>query len=504
MINISTEAKVGILVLLGILILAFLTLRAGNYELEERRGYRIKVTFRSVAGLDEKARVKVSGVDSGYVENISIIKGGAELVLRIKKGIQIRENAIARIQTLGLMGEKYIEIEPGTDIFELLHDGDRITTGLDSKDIDYLTEQISVLTDDLMSIAHSIKTAIATQEGQDKLIQIIENMQNLTASMNDIVLQNQKEINKLVRNLVDFSKQLNMLMDDNRDRVAGIVTDFSDFSSHLALNGNKMLDDMGILTNSLKNFIDPNMEGIGPTLNRLPKITDKLELTLKNLHNITERLNKGEGTIGKLLTDDSVHEEISGTLKNLHKTLEKADSFVMHLAFKSEFFSEYNRSKSYISLKFQPQETKYYLLEFVDDFKEHIYIKRTTTDPSEGVVTSVEEESEDKLLISLLMAHKLGPFFLKGGLIESKGGAGLEFFPFMDNIYLGIEGWDFDSSKPHLKFYSNFKLNKYFFFNIGLDNFINSDTRSFFAGVGFTFEDNDLKYLLTKLPLPGL
>jgi len=89
------------------------------------------------------------------------------------------------------------------------------------------------------------------------------------------------------------------------------------------------------------------------------------------------------------------------------------------------------------------------------------------------------------------------------GLMESTGGAGIEYHPFGDNLWFGVEGWDFGEPKPHLKLFAQTIIKRHFIINLGWDDFGNSDTRSFFAGAGFTFEDNDLKYLLSKLPLPG-
>ena len=113
--GISTEAKVGLLVLLSMFILAFLTFRVGKYSFNQEDGYQLKVKFNSIAGLDLKARVKVSGVDAGYVKNVVLIRGYPELTLWINEGIEIRENAIAWVRSLGLMGEKYVEIEPGSE-----------------------------------------------------------------------------------------------------------------------------------------------------------------------------------------------------------------------------------------------------------------------------------------------------------------------------------------------------------------------------------------------------
>jgi len=134
--GISTEAKVGLLVLLSMFILAFLTFRSGKMTFDKGKGYQLKVKFNSVAGLDPKARVKVSGVDAGYVREINLVHGYPELTLWIGPDIEIREDAVAWVRSLGMMGEKYVEIEPGSLSYPLLKDGDNISRGLVAKDVD--------------------------------------------------------------------------------------------------------------------------------------------------------------------------------------------------------------------------------------------------------------------------------------------------------------------------------------------------------------------------------
>ncbi|MGA1796397.1 MAG: MlaD family protein [bacterium] len=502
MIGISTEAKVGLVVLLSLFVLAFLTFRAGRYTFNQGEGYHLKVSFSTVAGLDPKARVKVSGVDAGYIKEIALVDERPELTLWIREGIRIRENAIARIRSLGLMGEKYVEIDPGIEPLPLLGDGDRISRGYVTKDVDEMSEYLGTLAEQLIDIAAAMKAVVGTQEGQARLIKIMENMEGMTTGMNNVVAQNQQEVNRLVRNLADFTEELNGLLQNNSDRIAGIIHDFGSFSSDLAEHGPGMMRDIADATDALKGLMDPNGYGVGATLKGFADASRRLDFTLKQISEISERVNRGEGTIGKLVTDDKVYEDLSGTLGGLNAMVGKAESFSLHLGFRSEYLTEYDQSKSYFSLKFQPREGKYYLLELVDDFDEHVTTTRRVMDPN-GTVTLIEEETEDKLLFNILMAKQFGPLLFKGGLMESTGGAGIEYHPFGENLWFGVEGWDFGETKPHLKLFAQTIIKRHFIINVGWDDFGNSDTRSFFAGAGFTFEDEDLKYLLGKLPLPG-
>ena len=500
--GISTEAKVGLLVLLAMFILAFLTFRSGKYTFDQGEGYHLKVTFRSVAGLDPKARVKVSGVDAGYVKEISLVHGYPELVLWIGNGIEIREDALARIRSLGLMGERYVEIEPGSPDVPLLKNGDRIRIGLETKDVDEMSEYLGTLAEELIQVARSFQRVFGTEEGQARLKQIIVNMEEMTTGMNKMVMQNQREINRLVSNMADFTEDLSLLMSQNRDKLAGMIGDFSQFSADLADQGPKMMQDISDATQSLSALMDPNGYGVGATFKDFSDAAERLDFTLEQLSEVVERVNKGEGTVGKLFTDDRVYEDISGTLGGVRRMVSKAEAFSLHLGFRTEYLTEYEKSKSYFSLKFQPRQGKYYMLEFVDDFREEVTSRRVIyTDTN---LVSEEQELEDKLRFNLLLAQQFGPVLIKGGLMESTGGVGIDYYLLGENLSLGIEGWDFGETKPHLKLFAKAILKKHFIINLGWDDFANSQTQSFFAGAGFTFEDEDLKYLLSKLPLPGL
>ncbi|MGA1792038.1 MAG: MlaD family protein [bacterium] len=501
--GISTEAKVGLLVLLSMFILAFLTFHSGKMSFDKGKGYQLKVKFNSVAGLDPKARVKVSGVDAGYVKEINLVQGYPELTLWLGRGIEIREDAVAWVRSLGMMGEKYVEIEPGSLSYPLLKDGDRISKGLVAKDVDEMAESLGSLAEELIVIAQAVKKVVGTQDGQARLSLIVQNMEEMTSGMNEMVIQNQKEINRLVSNLADFSEELNQLMIQNRTQIAGIITDFGHFSSELSRQGPDMMRNISDATEGLKGFMDPNGYGLSGAFKEFNDAAQRLDYSLQQFSEITERVNRGEGTIGKLLTDDQVYEDLSGTLGDLHSMVSKAEAFSLHIGFRSEYLTEYEKSKSYFSLKFEPRKGKYYLLEFVDGFREELTSRRVIYDPN-GVQTTVEEELEEKLMFNILMAQQFGPFFIKGGLMESTGGAGIDYNPFGENFSMGFEAWDFGETKPHLKLFASALIKKHFIINVGWDDFANSQRESFFAGAGFTFEDEDLKYLLSKLPLPGL
>lgn len=109
----SLELAVGVFVLIGILALGWLSIRLGRVELLGGRGYVVTADFPSVGGLKAGSTVEIAGVEVGRVEAITLADYQARVRMTIRPDVKIQEDSIASIKTRGLIGEKYIRINPG-------------------------------------------------------------------------------------------------------------------------------------------------------------------------------------------------------------------------------------------------------------------------------------------------------------------------------------------------------------------------------------------------------
>lgn len=112
------ELKVGIFVFIGLAILMVFILSIGGFK-TWASGYRVKFTFTFINGVKLGAPVRFAGVDVGEVKKINFIsdagKNKVEITAWVKQGVKIPVDSIIWVNTLGLLGEKYVEIIPGTD-----------------------------------------------------------------------------------------------------------------------------------------------------------------------------------------------------------------------------------------------------------------------------------------------------------------------------------------------------------------------------------------------------
>ena len=124
----SKETVVGIFVVIGLLAIGYMTVKLGKVGASGANAYTLIAKFNQVTGLREGNAVEMLGLEVGRVKKFSLDQENQQVVvaLTIKKGIEIYDDAIASIKTEGLIGDKYVAIDPGGG-GDLLADGDIIT-----------------------------------------------------------------------------------------------------------------------------------------------------------------------------------------------------------------------------------------------------------------------------------------------------------------------------------------------------------------------------------------
>lgn len=119
------ELTVGLFLIAGIVCLGYLSIRLGRMELLGTEGYELYGMFSNTGGLKNGSTVAIAGVEVGRVRSITLKDYQAKVVVSLSDQIQIQEDSIAAIKTRGLIGEKYVEITPGSSE-TILKPGNRI------------------------------------------------------------------------------------------------------------------------------------------------------------------------------------------------------------------------------------------------------------------------------------------------------------------------------------------------------------------------------------------
>lgn len=492
MFSLSSEAKVGLFVLVGLIILGYMSFQIGQQGFSLKRGYTLDVVFDSAAGLDRDASVQIAGVEVGRVESISLKDGKALVRLRIAPNVKLERDTVASIKTHGILGDKYVELYPGTRGEAYLGPGEQISRTERQTDIDRMLNQLSLIADDIRGVTGSLNRVLAGQAGEEKIASILTNTRDLTHNLNKVIISNEEALHAALENTRQLAGNLNRVVTQNDEKVGEVM----DTLKSAAREMEKTFAALSEITGGVN-------RGEG-TLGQLVKdqtTMDKLNRTLASLEEVTQKINEGRGSIGKLVNDDETVRNLNEGLVGLNRYVNKAEQFRTFLSYRGEYLFDKGDAKSYLGVRIQPKEDKFYIVGIVSDPRG----RRTTKDYTvNGVTTRTEEWDRDGILFNAQIGKRYKDVVLRGGLLESTGGVGVDYYALKDRLKLSFEAFDFGSDRrAHLKAGAEYQLFKHLYLTAGWDDFISDqDNRSVYGGIAIRFEDDDLKYMLTNTPIP--
>jgi len=503
--KLSPEAKVGLFVLLGVVLLVYMSLRLGGIRFGRAQGYTLTVEFDSAAGLDKGASVRVAGVEVGRVKEIQLKNNKAHLILQINPGVKIGKDFTAVLTAKGLLGEKYLELIPGSPNAPPLANGEAITRTTTYVDMDRLITTLNDVAVDVKGISESLNKVLGGPEGEQTIRTIVKNIEEISDRVNHMVAKNDERVDHIMTSLDEFTTLLKtqgpMITDDLRTALRNLNDSMVKTSNNL----NEMIaENRGNLKEGVENLRLASAK-LQETMATIDKVTKEIgpgvTNTVNSVNSIATKIDTGQGTIGKLINDPTTHDNLNKAITGINNYIEKTESFHTFIGYRGEYLFDKRNTKSYFSLRIQPKADKYYLLEVVDD--PNGKINRTTTTDTVGGVTTTTEETKitDAIKFTAEIAKRIRMVTLRGGIIESTGGAGMDINLFDDRLKVSLDAFDFTrSAHPHLKAWGTFYINRYFFLTAGYDNFVNKELRSGFIGAGFQFDDEDIKYLLSSAP----
>lgn len=187
----SFELKVGIFIFIGIVILSVIIFSIGNFY-SIKRGYRLGVTFDFANGISVGAPVRYAGVEVGEVQDILVYFDEKEnrpmvrILVWVSQDTWINEDALATINTLGLLGEKYLEIMPGTRETRLLQKGDTLR-GQDPVSTEEFTRETQETLAKLDTMIESINKVVGDESFRVSIKNTVSNLESLTVELRDFV-----------------------------------------------------------------------------------------------------------------------------------------------------------------------------------------------------------------------------------------------------------------------------------------------------------------------------
>lgn len=160
------EFKVGTFILIGLGLLFFIVFSLGDIYFA-KPGYHIRIIYNFAGGIGPSAPVRLAGVGAGHVVGIQLVydekekRTKAEVTAWIDEGVRIEKDAVMAINNMGLLGERYLEIYPGTPGSPLLRDKD-VIIGKDPVPMEQITDNLAKLSDSITDIVSKLQKGEGT------------------------------------------------------------------------------------------------------------------------------------------------------------------------------------------------------------------------------------------------------------------------------------------------------------------------------------------------------
>ncbi len=273
--NVSSKIRLGIFISLGILVFIAAIYFLGEKQQLFRSTFRLSGVFRDVGGLQAGNNVRLSGINVGTIENITIISDTSVRVgILVEESSRkfIKKDALATIGSEGLMGNKVLIISPGTGGKKVIENNDVIETA-PPINMDDILISLKATIDNTSNITDYLKTiTYNVQSGKGTIGRLI--MDKSWRESFDTTFANLKDGSAGFKTFMEKTEQLDLLL--------------------------------AALTTTVENASNVTL----------------------NLANITNNMQSGKGIVGKLLMDQSTGENFDTTLVNLKNSLGEFEIFI--------------------------------------------------------------------------------------------------------------------------------------------------------------------------------
>lgn len=396
---------------------------------------------------------------------------------------------------------------------------DKLLKGIDPESIQKVLDGLPAL---VASVDRAVREAQSLMKNNDEQFKLlVGNVQRITADIADLTSAGDQKNPKLVQKLDVDGKPV---VDDKGAPV--MIPDEGDLRATMR-SVRKISDDLTVVTSQLKNLLGENGDKVAGGVTQLQETITELNRTLTSLSEVAGRVERGEGTVGRLLTDEKIADKVETAVSGAADFVTSLTSLETHVDVGSWYNWNRERTTTTLSLKLQPKPDKYYLVEIVEDGGNLERLVRTTQD-GDDTRSSIREE-DNQIRITAMFAKRFFDFLvLRAGLIETTGGVGANVFLFQDQLELRTDLFgsrgprdalvtdDVGFYLPRWRTVVKGQPIPHLYLSAGVDDVLNAydptvgqfrayntdDGYGFdwFVGVGLTFKDDDLRSILPFIP----
>ncbi len=528
--SVSAGVRVAILFLL-LAIGAYLVWKNLGQNPAGKDNYTLFAKFRDASGLPRGTKVVVAGLPKGEVVGLEIEGRYAKVTFKVDNEITVWTSAVIVKKARSLLGDNYLEIDPGEQIKQA-PDGTRQTFTKLGPDCPTYQDDDRRKSDVCRQIVNVVEATTPDQ--------LLHRMEQTLPNV-DRVLESVRDLSEDVRRIVNGPLQsVATRVDSLVQREAGTVGDIIERADRSMARIEQITTDLHAITKGadpriehiLRNLDDASADAkdliatakseLTQTGDALRGKLDKLDGVIENTRSITQKIDEDKGTIGRLVNDPAIADNVEQITDDAKGFLGTLFGLKAYVGLRSEYNVFAGLARHYVTVELHTRPDKFYLVELEKGprgaYPDVTLTFDPTVDPNHWVKRTV---IEDKVRFTFQFAKRFSWLTLRYGLKESTGGIGADADVnwFDRDLRLSVDAFDasFDQY-PRIKITAAYEVFRHLYVLGGVDELLNTpntltiikgtsdvpiqfDTlrygRDYFLGGMLRFNDEDLAAVLS-------
>ena len=517
----------------------FILLFVGGYLVWKNLGqnpagkdnYKLVAKFRDAAGLPIGSKVVVAGIAQGEVTALEVQGRYARVTFKVSKDIQVYTSGIVVKKATSLLGDNYLEIDPGDDIKQL-PDGTKQTFTLLGPTCATYDDKDRAKSDPCKQVPNVIE-ATTPDQLMHRIEQTLPNLDRVLESVRDLSEDVRRVVNgplQSVATRVDglVQREAGTVADivDRADRsmqkIEQIANDLRTITKGADPKIGKILENLDAASAEAKDLVATAKAELKTTGDALRGKLDKLDGVISNSESITAKIDQDKGTLGRLVNDPAIADNVEAITDDAKGFLGTLFGIKAYVGLRSEYNVFAGLARHYVTVELHTRPDKYYLIELEKgprgNYPDVTLEFDPTVDPNYWVRKSA---IRDSIRFTFQFAKRFSWLTLRYGIKESTGGLGadVDLKWWGHGLRFSVDAFDASFDKyPRIKLAMAYEMFKHFYVLGGVDELLNKpqylnvvkgnsavptqfDTfrygRDYFFGAMLRFNDEDLAALLT-------
>jgi len=450
-------------------------------------GYTVYALLTDASGLATFSRVMIAGIPVGNISSIRLQEGKARVDIKMKPDVALHKDASLAKRSSSLLGEFVVVLGPGSENQAVLKDGDQIVNIIEPTTTDAILKDLAEIAEQVKAVSKSLAGSVGTEKGE-------------------------RDIQATLANLAEVTDNLNKAVAENRDSIRRIIVNVEGITGRSGPEVSQILENVRVITSDVRTLIADDSTGVKggmgsvrDTMDRVNKASVDLQGALNHINSVAGRIDRGEGTIGKLTKDETTINEVNNIVEGVGDLVGGIARTQTVIGLRNDYYFQSNGVKSYLELRLQPREDKYYSIELINDprgLTSFEQIDVDTTNPNQPPhYREIRTTTRDALRFSFQFARRLGPITGRFGIKESTGGTGLDFHALNDRFELRQDLFGFgEQLQPRWRVALSYEFIRRLWLISGVDDILSRERRDYFIGLQLRFIDYDLKSIMPFAP----